>query len=51
MESLNLSGAKFTNVQHLPIAKEYARKIKLTETVDQMVDSQMELSPGVEYRI
>jgi transposase len=47
MELLNLSDAKFTNVEHLPIVKEYARKIKLTETVDQMVVSQMELSPGV----
>jgi transposase len=47
MELLNICDAKFTNVQHLPIVKEYARKIKLTETVDQMVDSQMQLSPGV----
>ena len=47
MEPVNLSDAKFTNVEHLPIVKEYARKIKLTETVDQMVESQMELSPGV----
>ena len=47
MESLDLTDAKFTNVQHLPIAKEYARQIKLTQTIDSMVESQMELSPGV----
>lgn len=47
MESLDLSDAKFTNVQHLPIVKEYLRQIKLTETIDSMVESQMELSPGV----
>lgn len=47
MESLDLADAKFTNVQHLPIVKEYARQIKLTETIDSMVESQMELSPGV----
>lgn len=47
MEPLDLAGAKFTNVEHLPIVKEYARRIKLTETIDSMVESQMELSPGV----
>ena len=47
MESLDLSDAKFTNVQHLPIVKAYAHQIKLTETIDTMVESQMELSPGV----
>ena len=47
MEALNLSGAKFTNVQHLPIVKEYARQLKLVETIDGMVESQMELNPGV----
>ncbi len=47
MELPNLSGATFTNVQHLPIVKEYAKQIKLVETIDGMVESQMELSPGV----
>ena len=47
MQLPNFSDAKFTNVQHLPIVKEYARQIKLVETVDSMVESQMELSPGV----
>ena len=36
-----------TDVRHLPIVKAYAQKIGLVETIDQMVDSQMELSPGM----
>ena len=36
-----------TDARHLPIVKAYARKIGLVETIDQMVDSQMELSPGM----
>ena len=35
------------DAMHLPIVKAYARKIGLVETVDRMVDSQMELSPGM----
>jgi hypothetical protein len=31
----------------LPIIKEFAKKIKLVETPDTMVDSEMELSPGI----
>ena len=47
MESLNTEELTFTQVQHLPIVKHYARKIKLVETLDAMVDSQMELPPGL----
>ena len=36
-----------SEVGHLPIIKAFAKKIKLVETLDTMVDSQMELSPGV----
>jgi len=36
-----------TEVRHLPIVKAYAQKIGLVETVDRMVGSQMELSPGM----
>jgi transposase len=36
-----------SEVGHLPIIKEFAKKIKLVETLDTMVDSQMELAPGV----
>jgi hypothetical protein len=37
----------FSEVGHLPIVKDFAKKIKLVETLDTMVDSQMELAPGV----
>jgi len=37
----------FTEVGHLPIIKDFAKKIKLVETIDTLVDSQMELSPGI----
>lgn len=37
----------FSEVGHLPIVKDFAKKIKLVETVDAMVGSQMELSPGI----
>jgi len=36
-----------TGVRHLPIVKAYAQKIGLVETIDRMVGSQMELSPGM----
>ena len=35
-----------TDVKHMPIVKAYAKKIGLVETIDRMVDTQMELSPG-----
>jgi len=37
----------FSEVGHLPIVKDFAKKIKLVETLDAMVDSQMNLSPGI----
>lgn len=37
----------FTEVRHLPIVKEYAKRLNLVETIDQMANSQMELSPGI----
>ncbi len=37
----------FSEVGYLPIIKEFAKKIKLVETLDAMVESQMELSPGI----
>ena len=36
-----------THVGHLPIVKDYAQKLNLVETINTMVDSQMELSPGI----
>jgi hypothetical protein len=37
----------FSEVGHLPIVKDFAKKIKLVDTLDAMVDSKMELSPGI----
>jgi len=37
----------FSEVGHLPIVKDFAKKIQLVETLDAMVDSQMEISPGI----
>lgn len=37
----------FSEVGHLPIVKDFAKKINLVETIDTMVDSQMDLSPGI----
>lgn len=37
---------KFTDVQFLPIVKEYAKRLNLVETINSMVDSEMNLSPG-----
>ena len=32
---------------HLPIVKEYARRLNLVETINRLVDTKMELSPGM----
>lgn len=37
----------FSEVGYLPIIKDFAKKIRLVETLDTMVDSQMDLSPGI----
>jgi hypothetical protein len=47
MENLVPEHLTFSEVGHLPIIKDFAKKIKLVETLDTMVDSEMELSPGV----
>jgi hypothetical protein len=47
MENLVPDHLTFSEVGHLPIIKDFAKKIKLVETLDTMVDSEMELSPGV----
>ncbi len=46
MEIPNTEEWRFTDVRFLPIVKDYAKRINLVGTVNQMVDSQMELSPG-----
>lgn len=47
MEKINTEQMTFTEVRHLPIVKEYAKRLNLVETIDQMANSQMELSPGI----
>ena len=47
MENLVPEHLTFSEVGHLPIIKDFAKNIKLVETLDTMVDSEMELSPGV----
>jgi hypothetical protein len=45
MQTLKTDQMIFTDLRHMPIVKAYANKIGLIDTVDKMVDSQMELSP------
>jgi transposase len=47
MEPFNVDSLTFTEAGHLPIIKEYAKRITLVDTVDRMVDSQMTLRPGL----
>ena len=47
MEKLVPENLTFSEVGHLPIIKDFAKKIQLVETLDAMVDSEMELAPGV----
>ena len=47
MENLNTEQMTFTDARHLPIVKQYAKRINLVETINHIVDSQMDLSPGM----
>jgi hypothetical protein len=47
MQPLNTEQMIITDARHMPIVKAYAKKIGLVETIDHMVDTQMELSPGL----
>jgi transposase len=47
MQTLDTKEMIITDARHMPIVKAYAEKIGLVETIDQMVDTQMELSPGM----
>jgi len=46
MEIKDFSSLTITDVQFLPIVKEYARRINLVETINHMVDTEMDLQPG-----
>ena len=47
MKELIPENLTFSEVGHLPIIKEFGKKIKLVETLDAMVDSVMKLSSGI----
>jgi transposase len=46
MEQLIPDNLTFTDVAHLPIVKQFAKRINLVETINTMVESQMQLPPG-----
>ena len=47
MKKLNTEQMTFTDARHLPIVKQYAKRINLVETINRLVDSQMDLAPGM----
>ena len=47
MAANNFKHLTITDVQFLPIVKEYARRIQLVDTINQMVPTDMELKPGI----
>ncbi len=47
MQPLDTEQMIITDARHLPIVKAYAKKIGLVDTIDRLVDTQMELSPGM----
>ena len=47
MKNINTDKMTFTEAKHLPIVKQYAKRLHLVETINRIVDSRMELSPGV----
>ncbi len=47
MQKINTDQMTFTNAKHLPIVKQYAKRIHLIETINGLTDSQMDLSPGM----
>lgn len=47
METADFENLVFTEASHLPIVKEYAKRMGMIDTVDRTVDSQMELKPGL----
>ena len=47
MTLFNTEDLTITDVRHLPIVKQFAKQLDLVDTVDAIVDTKMELSPGV----
>jgi transposase len=46
MEQILPDNLTFSEVGHLPIVKQFAKQINLVDTINTMVDSQMQLPPG-----
>lgn len=47
MDAIDFSKLTITDVQFLPIVKEYARRINLVETINSLVSTEMEIQPGI----
>lgn len=47
MKNINTDQMTFTEARHLPIVKQYAKRLHLVETINRIVDSKMDLSPGM----
>lgn len=47
MVNLETDNLVFTEAGHLPIIKDFAKRIHLVDTINTMVDSQMDLQPGM----
>ena len=47
MDKINTEQLTITEVRHFPVVKHYAKRLRLVETINEMVPSEMELSPGV----
>jgi transposase len=46
-KELEINGLEVYNSMHLPIIKEYAARICLVETINRLVDSEMDEEPGI----
>lgn len=47
MTNLNSGNLTFTEAGHLPIIKEFAKRIRLVDTVNNLVKTKMDLQPGL----
>lgn len=47
MNQINTEQLTITDVRHFPIVKHYAKRLRLVETINEMVPSEMELTPGM----
>lgn len=47
MDKINTEQMTITDVRHFPVVKHYAKRLGLVETINEMVQTEMELSPGM----